>query len=77
MDHKEDSEAAMKEAGMARDAAREERMVKAMENMAESNNAIQTILSAVNVRLEIIERHLGLPAKEPTTQPRPKGRTQE
>jgi hypothetical protein len=55
-----DDGAAMKESQRAAETAREERSVKAMENMANALLGIKEILSAVNVRLDVIERHLGL-----------------
>lgn len=60
LDKSQDSDAKISEARVTRDAAREERMVRAMEDMARTSRAIESILSAVNVRLDVIERHLGL-----------------
>jgi hypothetical protein len=60
LDKSQDSESKIAEAKLTREAAREERMVRAMEDMAKTSRAIEGILSAVNVRLDVIERHLGL-----------------
>lgn len=78
-----EAELKAREARDARDAAREERMVRAMEDMAKSSSGIERILGVVNVRLDVIERHLGLDkqpepvavdaGQERRTQPRKRG----
>jgi hypothetical protein len=65
VDKSQDNEAEMRKAELARDAAREERMLRALESMADSSNGILRLLSTVDVRLGIIERHLDLPTPEP------------
>jgi dihydroorotate dehydrogenase len=62
LDKSQDSDANIAEAKLTREAAREERMVRAMEDMAKTSRAIECILSSVNVRLDVIERRLGLDA---------------
>jgi hypothetical protein len=73
LDKNQDNGSRMQEAQMARDAAREERTIRALENVAEAVNGIKVLVSAVNVRLEVIERYLGLPTPavaESKTHPR-------
>jgi hypothetical protein len=67
-DKSQSTQASTAEAKDAREAAREERMVRAMEDMAKTSRAIETILSAVNVRLDVIERHLGLTQADVTVE---------
>jgi hypothetical protein len=65
LDKSMDDGAQAREAQLAREAAREERMVRAMENMDKTSSGILRVLSVMDLRIGLIERHLGLPTPEP------------